>query len=52
VRADDLVLCVVTDDPIGESAHHPDSGKRLVRSPERRMVRSNDPDDDCYDGEE
>src|SRR5688500_3363279 len=37
---DDLVLYVVADNPIGESCHYPDSGKWLVRSPERKFVRS------------
>ena len=46
----DLVLYVVADNPIGESCHYPDSGKWLVRSPERRLVRSAALD--YYDGEE
>ena len=37
--AQDLILYVVADNPIGESAHYPDSGKWLVRSPERRIFR-------------
>jgi uncharacterized cupin superfamily protein len=48
--ADDLVLFVVADNPIGESCHYPDSGKWLVRSPERRLIRSADLD--YFDGEE
>jgi uncharacterized cupin superfamily protein len=36
----DLVLYVVADNPVGESAYLPDSGKWLVRSPERRFIRS------------
>lgn len=36
----DLVLLVVADNPIGESSYYPDSGKWLVRSPERRFIRS------------
>jgi uncharacterized cupin superfamily protein len=48
----DLVLYVVADNPIGESCHYPDSGKWLVRSPERRVIRPNDLDDDYYDREE
>ncbi len=36
----DLLLYVVADNPIGESCYYPDSGKWLVRSPERRFVRS------------
>ena len=46
----DLLVYVVADNPIGESCHYPDSGKWLVRSPERRLIRSNDLDH--YDGEE
>jgi uncharacterized cupin superfamily protein len=38
--SEDLVLLVVADNPIGESAYYPDSRKWLVRSPERRIVRS------------
>jgi len=38
--AADLVLYVVADNPIGESCHYPDSQKWLVRSPERRLIRS------------
>ncbi len=48
--AEDLVFYVVADNPIGESAHYPDSGKWLVRSPERRLVRSEPLE--YYDGEE
>ena len=36
----DLMLLVIADNPIGESAYYPDSGKWLVRSPERRFIRS------------
>jgi uncharacterized cupin superfamily protein len=36
----DLVLYVVADNPIGESCYYPDSRKWLVRSPERRFIRS------------
>jgi uncharacterized cupin superfamily protein len=36
----DLVLYIVADNPIGESCHYPDSGKWLVQSPERRVIRS------------
>lgn len=46
----DLVLYVVADNPIGESCHFPDSQKWLVRSPERRLIRSGALD--YYDGEE
>lgn len=48
--AEDLVLYVVADNPIGESCHYPDSGKWVVRSPERRLIRSEPLD--YYDGEE
>jgi uncharacterized cupin superfamily protein len=37
---EDLVLFIVADNPVGESCHYPDSGKWLVRSPERRLIRS------------
>lgn len=47
---EDLILYVVADNPTGESCHYPDSGKWLVRSPERRLVRSGALD--YYDGEE
>jgi uncharacterized cupin superfamily protein len=46
----DLILYVVADNPIGESCHYPDSGKWLVRSPERRLVRAGALE--YYDGEE
>ena len=48
--AHDLVMYVVADNPIGESCHYPDSGKWLVRSPERRLIRSSGLD--YFDGEE
>jgi uncharacterized cupin superfamily protein len=48
--SEDLVLYVIADNPIGESCHYPDSNKWLVRSPERRLLRS-DPLE-YYDGEE
>ena len=47
---EDLVFYVVADNPIGESCHYPDSGKWLVRSPERRLIRSESLD--YFDGEE
>lgn len=47
---EDLVLYVVADNPIGESAFYPDSGKWGVRMPERRLLRSAPLD--YYDGEE
>ncbi len=46
----DLIVYVVADNPIGESCHYPDSGKWAVRSPERRIIRSEALD--YYDGEE
>jgi len=48
--AEDLVLYVVADNPIGESVYYPDSKKWGVRSPERRLLRSEALD--YYDGEE
>ena len=48
--AQDLVVYVVADNPIGESSHYPDSNKWVVRSPERKIVRSEDID--YFDGEE
>lgn len=48
--SEDLVLYIVADNPIGESCHYPDSGKWLVRSPERRLIRSEPLD--YHDGEE
>lgn len=47
---EDLVVYVIADNPIGESCHYPDSGKWLVRSPERRLLRSEPLD--YFDGEE
>ncbi len=47
---EDLVLYVVADNPLGESCHYPDSQKWIVRSPERRLIRSEPLD--YYDGEE
>jgi uncharacterized cupin superfamily protein len=48
--AEDLFLYVVADNPIGESCYYPDSKKWLVRSPERRLIRSDSLE--YYDGEE
>lgn len=48
--SEDLVLLVVADNPIGESCHYPDSGKWLVRSPERKILNSGPAD--YYHGEE
>ena len=47
---EDLILYVVADNPIGESTHYPDSNKWCVRSPERKLIRSEGLD--YYDGEE
>jgi len=47
---EDLVVYVVADNPLGESCHYPDSGKWLVRSPDRRLLRSENLD--YFDGEE
>ncbi len=47
---DDLVFYIVADNPMGESCHYPDSGKWAVRSPERRVIRSEPID--YFDGEE
>ena len=47
---EDLVLYVIADNPIGESGYYPDSKKWVVRSPERRIIRSEGLD--YYDGEE
>ena|SRR6185295_15004962 len=48
--AQDLVIYVVADNPFGESCHYPDSNKWVVRSPERRLIRSEPLT--YYDGEE
>ncbi len=47
---EDLLVYVIADNPLGESCHYPDSGKWLVRSPERRLMRSDSIE--YYDGEE
>jgi len=47
---EDLVFFVVADNPFGESCFYPDSNKWLVRSPERRLLRSEGLD--YFDGEE
>ena len=47
---EDLVVYVVADNPIGESCYYPDSKKWLVRSPLRRLIRSEAIE--YYDGEE
>lgn len=48
--SEDLLVYVVADNPVGESCHYPDSNKWVVRSPERRLIRSEALD--YYDGEE
>jgi uncharacterized cupin superfamily protein len=48
--SEDLIVYVVADNPIGESCYYPDSGKWSVRSPERRIIRSEPLD--YFDGEE
>lgn len=49
-RKQDLVLYVVADNPIGESVYYPDSDKYGVRSPDRKLMRSDALE--YYDGEE
>lgn len=46
----DLIFYTIADNPEGESCNYPDSGKWLVRSPERRLMRSENLD--YFDGEE
>ncbi len=48
--AEDLIVYVIADNPIGESCHYPDSQKWLVRSPERKLIRSESLE--YHDGEE
>jgi uncharacterized cupin superfamily protein len=48
--AEDLVIYVIADNPVGESCYYPDSAKWIVYSPERRLIRSDALD--YYDGEE
>jgi uncharacterized cupin superfamily protein len=45
-----LELYVVADNPIGESGYFPDSDKYIVRSPVRKILRSDSLD--YFDGEE
>jgi uncharacterized cupin superfamily protein len=45
-----LVVYVVADNPIGESGYFPDSDKYVVRSPGRKLLRSDALD--YFDGEE
>ncbi|MDQ6931385.1 MAG: cupin domain-containing protein [Candidatus Eremiobacteraeota bacterium] len=47
---EDLVVYVVADNPVGESSYYPDSDKYVVRSPQRKVIRSENLD--YFDGEE
>ena len=49
-ETEELVILLVADNPVGESCHYPDSKKWLVRSPERKLIRSQNLD--YFDGEE
>ena len=50
---EDLVVLVIADNPIGESAYYPDSKKWLVRSPQRTIIRPQSPEgEDYFLGEE
>lgn len=50
---EDLVMLVIADNPIGESAYYPDSKKWLVRSPRRTIIRPENPEgEDYFLGEE
>jgi len=46
----DLVMYVVADNPIGEYGYYPDSDKHIVRTPARKLLRSESLD--YFDGEE
>ncbi|HEY1793162.1 MAG TPA: cupin domain-containing protein [Opitutaceae bacterium] len=46
----ELTVYIVADNPLGETCHYPDSGKWLVRSPQRGLIRSAPLD--YLDGEE
>lgn len=48
--AEDLVLYVVADNPVGEAHYYPDSGKWGVPIPQRTLLRSEPLD--YFDGEE
>ncbi len=48
--AEDLVVYIVADNPIGESCYYPDSGKYAIKSPEYRLIRGEPLD--YFDGEE
>lgn len=47
---EDLIVYVIADNPIAESGYYPDSKKWIVRTPERRLIRSDALD--YLDGEE
>ncbi|HET9378641.1 MAG TPA: cupin domain-containing protein [Chthoniobacterales bacterium] len=49
-NTEDLIVYVIADNPFGESNYFPDSKKWTVRSPERRLIRSEGLE--YYDGEE
>src|SRR3954471_8677931 len=50
---EDLVMMVIADNPVGESAYYPDSKKWLVRSPKRTIIRPETSDgEDYFLGEE
>jgi len=48
--AADLIVYVVADNPIGEYGYYPDSDKHIVRTPARKLLRSEPLD--YFDGEE
>ncbi|MBV9391823.1 MAG: cupin domain-containing protein [Verrucomicrobia bacterium] len=48
--AEDLVLYIVADNPMGETCYYPDSQKWLITSPERMLLRGEAID--YLDGEE
>ena len=48
--AEDLIVYVVADNPIGESGYYPDSDKYIVRTPGRKLMRSDALE--YFDGEE
>jgi uncharacterized cupin superfamily protein len=49
-ETEELVVMCIADNPVGESCYYPDSNKWLVRSPERRIMRSEPLD--YFDGED
>ena len=48
--AQDLLLYIIAVNPIGEAGYYPDGRKWIVRSPDRRLLRSEALD--YLDGEE